>query len=373
MSALSHDANKWLQKSLTMMPGTKMPQWWPHGEAETADLLTKLPPKMRKDMEAIYGRTGPAQRQILMDFMYAAAQRNYSPGEELVTGMIRPKIELAALPTQDTGNQRPQLKLDVDNGGDDPDGGGEVVVAKTVIKTKSDIELHEGEQPWTGKAGTGRVIGVVRFDGDRPGRSVITGILGNPFCAAKNTPPKRSERIVVTKKGEVQHMLVHVKSGLPDQKWTAPKTPVVLDQIDCIYVPHVVSVMPGQPIVIPNSDATSHNVLMTSGKNGTTNESMPVKDMKLNKKMKKPELNISFKCSVHPWMNARLHVLPHPFHMVSDVEGRFEITGLPPGKYTLEAYHETAGDAKGSVKPVTFDVEVKADTSTRADVTVKAE
>ena len=50
---------------------------------------------------------------------------------------------------------------------------------------------------------------------------------------------------------------------------------------------------------------------------------------------------------------------------VSDVEGRFEITGLPPGRYTLETSHE---DRK--IRPVQFEVQVQEDTSHRADVTV---
>ena len=65
-------------------------------------------------------------------------------------------------------------------------------------------------------------------------------------------------------------------------------------------------------------------------------------------------------------MNAFLHVVDHPFFSVSDIEGRFEITGLPPGTYTLEAVHEN-----DKIAPTTFEVTVTADTSHRVDVTLK--
>ena len=76
-----------------------------------------------------------------------------------------------------------------------------------------------------------------------------------------------------------------------------------------------------------------------------------------------PELAVKFKCDIHSWMNGYVHVLEHPFFAVTDVEGKFEIAGLPPGQYVLEAWHEELG-------PVQFDVTVQASTSTRADATL---
>ena len=46
------------------------------------------------------------------------------------------------------------------------------------------------------------------------------------------------------------------------------------------------------------------------------------------------------KCDVHPWETAWCHVMSHPFHSVSDAEGRFMIGGLAPGEYQLEFRHE---------------------------------
>ena len=52
---------------------------------------------------------------------------------------------------------------------------------------------------------------------------------------------------------------------------------------------------------------------------------------------------IPFKCNVHPWMKAYVGVLSHPFFAVTGDDGSFTLKGLPPGDYTLEAWHEKLG------------------------------
>jgi len=68
-----------------------------------------------------------------------------------------------------------------------------------------------------------------------------------------------------------------------------------------------------------------------------------VKGMKTDKKFAKPEIMVTFKCNVHPWMHAYAGVLDHPFFNVSDADGSFTIGGLPAGTYVVEAWHEKYG------------------------------
>jgi len=52
---------------------------------------------------------------------------------------------------------------------------------------------------------------------------------------------------------------------------------------------------------------------------------------------------VHVKCDVHPWMTAYVGVLPHPYFATTGEDGTFAIKNLPPGKYTLEAWHEKLG------------------------------
>ena len=52
---------------------------------------------------------------------------------------------------------------------------------------------------------------------------------------------------------------------------------------------------------------------------------------------------VPIKCDVHSWMATYVGVLSHPFYSVSDGEGSFDLSELPAGTYTIEAWHEKYG------------------------------
>jgi len=61
------------------------------------------------------------------------------------------------------------------------------------------------------------------------------------------------------------------------------------------------------------------------------------------------EVMVPFKCDVHGWMNAYVVVMDNPYYAVTDKDGKFELKGLPPGTYTIEAWHEKLGTTTQSV------------------------
>jgi uncharacterized protein (DUF2141 family) len=79
----------------------------------------------------------------------------------------------------------------------------------------------------------------------------------------------------------------------------------------------------------------------------------------------RPEVSIPVKCNQHPWMRAYIHVVSHPFYAVTDDDGKFELKGLPPGKYEIEAVHEEYGG-------MTQTVEVAAKQAAPVDFTYQA-
>ena len=141
----------------------------------------------------------------------------------------------------------------------------------------------------------------------------------------------------------LKNVFVYVKDGLGNRRLRTPKTPVVLDQEGCRYMPHVFGVQVGQPLEIRNSDPTLHNVHAVPKINEEFNFGQPIKGMKSTGAFDKPEVMVSFRCDVHGWMNAYASVVTHPFFAVSKNDGTFEIKGLPAGTYTIEAWHERLG------------------------------
>jgi plastocyanin len=212
-----------------------------------------------------------------------------------------------------------------------------------------------------GGQGTATVTGIVKWKGRKPETPPLTQVLGHAFCkeaCGGKAPP--DERWVFGRNGSdetLQNVLVYVSKGLEGRTFDPPKEPVILDQVACVYTPHVVAVMAGQTLEIRNSDATLHNVMCSPRHNRAFNDGMPVKGMKLHKVFKSPELKIDLRCFLHPWMVAYVHVLEHPFHAVTGPDGTFAIRGLPPGEYEISVLHETT---TVKAEPATARVKVAA-------------
>jgi plastocyanin len=183
------------------------------------------------------------------------------------------------------------------------------------------------------------IVGRVAFDGEPPENPRIR-MSGDPLCAQAGDATFEN---YVVKDGGLDNVFVYVKDGLGNYHFDVPAEPVKLDQQGCRYVPHVIGVRAGQPIEITNSDATTHNVHSLPGVNREFNFAQYVKDQKNVEIFTAPEVMIRLKCDLHSWMSAYVGVVEHPYFAVTSAGGKFELKGLPPGEYTIEAWHEKAG------------------------------
>jgi len=201
--------------------------------------------------------------------------------------------------------------------------------------------------------GESTITGTVKYEGTAEKPRVVS-MDSDPLCMPEG--PQTSEVLLVGPGNGLQNAFVYVKDGLGDYKFTAPQTPVVLNQKGCKYTPHVFGVQVGQPVIILNSDPTLHNVHAIPKANTEFNFGQSLKGMKTTRMFDKPEVMVPFRCDVHGWMASYGGVLAHPYYAVSHADGTFEIKGLPAGTYTIEVWHERLGtqttkvtvDGKGS-------------------------
>ena len=52
---------------------------------------------------------------------------------------------------------------------------------------------------------------------------------------------------------------------------------------------------------------------------------------------------VPVKCNVHPWMKSYIAVVGNPYFQVTGADGKFTLKNVPPGTYTLTAWHESLG------------------------------
>jgi plastocyanin len=185
------------------------------------------------------------------------------------------------------------------------------------------------------------VMGKVTFAGPAPSAQLVK-LSSDPYCEKAN-PGLKTETAVVGSDGSIGNVFVYVKDGLGNRTFPTPAEPVVLDQKGCHYTPHVLGIQIGQPLQIVNSDDTLHNVHGLAKSNKEFNQGQPIQGMKMTHTFSTKEVMIPFKCDVHGWMNAWIGVLDHPYYSVTSTDGTFSLKGLPPGTYTIEAWHEKLG------------------------------
>jgi hypothetical protein len=217
-----------------------------------------------------------------------------------------------------------------DEDDDEPAGGGE-----------AEAQL----QPYAPTGREGSLKGTVAFAGAAPEVKIIP-MSADTNCERAN-PNAKAEDIVING-DKLQNVFVYVKEGrlsegnksIANLSFPAGAEPKTLDQHGCMYVPHVIGIQAKQKLSITNSDQTTHNVNVQATKNDKVNPSQPPNTPPIDYVPKRSEVLIPVKCNQHPWMKAYIGVLSHPFYAVSGPDGSFEITGLPPGTYTLVAWHE---------------------------------
>ena len=191
-------------------------------------------------------------------------------------------------------------------------------------------------------ATVGNITGTIMLEGEPPAAETIR-MNSDPKCVTEAGDDTQTEYYVVSDSGSLGNVFVYVKEGLEGHSFPPATETVVLSQDGCRYRPHVFGVQVGQTVQIVNNDATLHNIHATPSANDEFNMGQPIEGMSSDRTFDTAEVMVPFQCDVHGWMNSYVGVVDHPFFGVTGADGAFDLSGLPPGDYVVEAWHEDLG------------------------------
>jgi plastocyanin len=217
------------------------------------------------------------------------------------------------------------------------------------------------------QAVAGDISGTIKLSGTPPAEVPIPldQLCGKYYPGTKLTT---SHYVVGASQG-LGNVVVFLK-GITGKSTGASASPLVLDQLKVLYLPHVGTAQTGQKITVKNSDDVMHNVhpipTNKTGGNKEENKVQMPKAADLNFTFPAEEMFLRFKCDVHPWMFSYISVFDHPYHATTDGDGTFKISGVPAGKYTLAVIHRKANGAQ----ELTKEIEVK-DSGVVVDLTLE--
>jgi plastocyanin len=113
-----------------------------------------------------------------------------------------------------------------------------------------------------------------------------------------------------------------------------------LDQRNETFVPHVLAIVAGTTVEFPNSDQTYHNVFSLS-KTKTFDLGRYAVGRSKSVRFDRPGIVRVF-CDIHSHMSAFILVFAHRYFSVSEPDGSYRLENVPPGTYTVVAWHEAA-------------------------------
>ncbi|MGA3087355.1 MAG: carboxypeptidase-like regulatory domain-containing protein [Terriglobales bacterium] len=184
----------------------------------------------------------------------------------------------------------------------------------------------------------GTIRGTVKWQGSLP-HLVASEIDKDPLvCDPQNEKRRDLERLLVSPGGGVANTVVFLRTITRGKAMDLPVARRFLDQKTCRYEPHVLLVPVDAMLTVRDSDPLLHTVQMS----GSADYNFPF--VREGQEIMRPmtrEGSVSLRCNAgHVWMNAEMIVARHPYYAVTDTQGNFELTNVPPGDYEIVAWHE---------------------------------
>lgn len=187
--------------------------------------------------------------------------------------------------------------------------------------------------------------GKVTFSGEipRPNRLLITRdmeVCGEGY--------RKRREIDVTDEGGLRNVVIVIDGIAKGKAWPQLREGYVVDQVNCYFDPFVQVMRRGADLNIVNSDPVLHNIHGSEliGKTWRTlfNFGQPPEKGTITQPLRpRRGRQIRLECDAHDFMLGWIYAVDNPYAVVVDSTGHFTIDDIPPGKYTIKAWHPRLG------------------------------
>ena len=184
----------------------------------------------------------------------------------------------------------------------------------------------------------GTVRGTVSWQGPAP--HLVPSEINKDVqvCDPLGQKHKDLERLLISPTGGIANTVVFLRNINQGKAMDLPVSRRSLNQKSCRYEPHLLLVPVQATLDVKSSDPLLHTVHMS----GSADYNLPFtsQGQEISRPMTRDGV-VSLRCNAgHVWMNGEMIVAKHPYYAVTDENGKFELTNVPPGTYEIVAWHE---------------------------------
>lgn len=191
----------------------------------------------------------------------------------------------------------------------------------------------------------GSINGRVIYEGAVPERHKLMLVKDTDVCGRHDL---YDERLIVSKNQGIQNAVVYLTGVNGGKPLSSLGNEFILDQRGCRYNPHVLLLPVNTPLEVLNDDGILHNLHTFCKKNRPCNMSQPKFRKKMEISFKHPEF-IRARCDIHGWMSSWIIAVDQPYYAITDEDGNFSVSDIPPGTYTLNCWQEKLGEQTAQV------------------------
>jgi hypothetical protein len=184
----------------------------------------------------------------------------------------------------------------------------------------------------------GTIKGTVKWQGAMPHLFVSDINKDQQVCDPLGQKHRDLERLIVSSDGGVANTVVYLRNISAGKPMDLPMPRRFLNQKSCRYEPHILLVPQQATLTVKSSDPLLHTVHMS----GSADYNLPfvTAGQEISRPMTREGV-VDLRCNAgHVWMNAEMIVATNPYYAVTDADGNFELTEVPPGQYEIVAWHE---------------------------------